>query len=79
MSIEGFIQELSQRIAIIAWGLFGLSWVIGWALRGSPVPIYRVKRVGQSIVEDSILGAFWLAVGASVFTLIMYITSNISS
>ena len=79
MSIESFLQELSQRLAIIAWGLFGVSWVIGWALRGSPIPIYRVKRVGQSIVEDSILGAFWLAVGASVFSLILYISSQVTS
>lgn len=78
MSIESLIQELSQRIAIIAWGIFGLSWAIGWALRGSPIPIYRVKRAGQSIVEDSVLGAFWLAVGTSVFALIIYITSNLS-
>ena len=79
MTIEALIQELSQRIALIAWGIFGVSWAIGWAIRGSPIPIYRVKRAGQSIVEDSVIGAFWLAVGASVFSLILYISSKIAS
>lgn len=78
MSIESLIQEFTQRVALIAWGVFGLSWAIGWALRGSPIPIYRVKRTGQGIVEDSIIGAFWLAIGTSVFALILYVTSNIS-
>lgn len=79
MDIAGFIHELTGRVVMIAWGLFLLSWAIGWALRGSPVPFYRVKRTGQSIVEDSVMGAFWLAVGSSVFALIMYIATSITS
>jgi len=53
-----------------------LSWAIGWLLKGSPIPIYRVKRFGQDIVEDAILGAFWLAVGTSIFALIKYLASS---
>lgn len=78
MDVIEFVRTLTIRITMIAWALFILSWVLGWAIRGSPIPLYRVKRVGQDIVEDAIVGAFWLAIGATVFALISYITTSIS-
>mgnify|MGYP000509964332 CR=1 FL=1 len=78
MDLVSFIQELTTRVVMAAWALFLLAWAIGWALRGSPVPIYRVKRAGQDILEDAIMGAFWLALGTTVFALIYYIASNIA-
>lgn len=78
MDVIELVRTLTIRITMIAWALFILSWVLGWAIRGSPIPLYRVKRVGQDIVEDAIVGAFWLAIGATVFALISYITTSIS-
>jgi len=72
------IRNLTFQIAAIAWVLFLLSWVIGWAIRGSPVPFIRVKRVGQDLIEDAILAAFWLAMGTTVFSIIAYIISLIA-
>lgn len=77
MSIDALISDLTSRVVMAAWALFMLSWTIGWLLKGSPIPIYRIKRFGQDIVEDAILGAFWLALGTSVFALIRYLTSSI--
>lgn len=76
--VLGLIRSLTLSIVTIAWALFLITWIIGWALRGSPIPFYRVKRVGQSLVEDAVWGAFWLAIGSSVFALISYIASQIT-
>jgi len=72
------IRNLTFQIATIAWVLFLLSWVMGWAIRGSPVPFIRVKRIGQDLIEDAILAAFWLAMGTTIFSIIAYIISLIS-
>ncbi|OYT61053.1 MAG: hypothetical protein B6U75_00170 [Desulfurococcales archaeon ex4484_217_1] len=75
VSIDSIISDLTTRVITAAWALFMLSWAIGWLLKGSPIPIYRVKRFGQDMVEDAIMGAFWLAIGTSIFALIKYLAS----
>ena len=78
MDLVEFIRGLTTQIIAIAWVVFLITWVIGWALRGSPIPIHRVKRLGQSLIEDSVIAAFWLALGSTVFALIAFIASNVS-
>ncbi len=78
MDIIELIRNLTVQISAIAWVLFFLSWIIGWAIRGSPIPFIRVKRMGQDIIEDSVLAAFWLAMGSTVFAVIAYLVSMIS-
>ncbi len=78
MDIIEFIRNLTVQVSAIAWVLFFLSWIIGWAIRGSPVPFIRIKRTGQDIIEDSVIAAFWLAMGSSVFAIIAYLVSMIS-
>jgi hypothetical protein len=73
--IVGFIQNIIINVTIIAWVIFFLTWVIGWAIRGLPIPFLRVKRTGERLIEDAIWAAFWLAMGTSVFALIAYIAS----
>jgi len=75
VDIDSLISDLTTRVIMAAWALFMLSWALGWLLKGSPIPIYRVKRFGQDMVEDAIMGAFWLAVGTSIFALIKYLAS----
>ncbi|MCY0850491.1 DNA import protein CedA1 [Sulfuracidifex metallicus] len=70
--IESFIQQLTTQVTEISWSVFILAWAIGWALRGSPIPIFKVKRTGQDFIEDAIMAAFWLALGTTVFALISY-------
>jgi len=78
LDVVTFVRNLTVQIMAVAWALFLVSWVIGWAVRGSPVPIHRVKKAGQSLVEDAVMAAFWMAVGSSIFALISYLTSNLS-
>jgi len=74
-NIISFIQNLIVSITLIAWIAFFLTWVIGWAIKGSPIPFMRIKRTGERMVEDAVWAAFWLAIGSSVFALIAYIAS----
>jgi len=70
------IHQLTNKITAIAWALFVLTWSIGWTLRGSPIPFSKVKRVGSSLIEDSIWAAFWLALGSTIFSLITWLVAN---
>ncbi|KSW12351.1 hypothetical protein CF15_06315 [Pyrodictium occultum] len=78
-NIVEFINTLTIKVISIAWGLFLLTWSIGWLLRGAPIPLLRVKRVGQDFVEDAVWAAFWLALGSSIFALVSHIVSSIAS
>lgn len=75
MEVISLIQNIIIVVTLIAWILFFLSWAIGWAIKGSPIPFMRVKRVGERLVEDAVWAAFWLAMGTTVFALIAYIAS----
>ena len=79
MGVVEFINALTIKVMSIAWGLFLLTWSVGWLLKGSPVPFMRVKRAGQDLIEDAIWAAFWLALGSSIFALVSYIVSSVAS
>lgn len=75
MDVVTLIKDLITKTVVVAWLLFLLSWLIGWAIKGSPMPIGRARRIGQSLIEDAIWGAFWVAIGTSVFWLIIYVSA----
>ncbi|BBD71932.1 hypothetical protein HS1genome_0321 [Sulfodiicoccus acidiphilus] len=78
MTLASLISSMTTDVTTVAWSLFILAWAVGWALKGSPLPIFRVKRAGQGIIEDVILAAFWLALGTTVFAAITYFASQIT-
>ncbi|BAF34713.1 hypothetical protein APE_0220a [Aeropyrum pernix K1] len=69
--IVQMVEDLTGKLTALAWALFLLSWSIGWTLRGSPIPSSRIKRVGNSLIEDSMWAALWLALGTTVFAVIV--------
>jgi hypothetical protein len=77
MDLVEFVKNITVQVVVVAWALFFLSWVVGWALKGLPIPSTRVKKTGERILEDGVWAAFWLAVGSSVFALVSYIASAI--
>ncbi len=76
--IISFIQEVTNDVTTLAWALFLLTWSIGWTLRGTPIPLGRLRRAGNSLIEDSVWAAFWLAIGSTIFTLVLYIVNLIT-
>ena len=74
-----FVQDATTKVTTLAWALFLFTWSIGWMLRGSPIPLSKLKRVGGNLVEDSIWAAFWLAIGSTIFNFIVYIVNIITS
>jgi len=75
-NIISFIQGIIVNVTIVAWVIFFLTWVIGWAIRGLPIPFMRIKRTGERFIEDAVWAAFWLAMGTTVFALIAYIANT---
>lgn len=75
IDVISFIQSIIITVTLIAWILFLLSWAIGWAIRGSPIPFMRIKRTGERMVEDAVWAAFWLAMGTTVFAIIAYVAT----
>lgn len=75
--ITSVVQNITTQVTEIAWSVFILAWAVGWALRGSPIPIFRLKRTGQDLIEDAILAAFWISIGTTIFDLISYIASQV--
>ncbi|MCE4606494.1 MAG: hypothetical protein F7B59_04085 [Desulfurococcales archaeon] len=78
MDAVQFIQDLTTKVTTIAWSLFILTWSIGWTLKGSPIPFAKLKRAGDSLIEDSIWASFWLAMGTTVFTLVSYVVRSVT-
>ncbi len=76
--LVNLIQDTTNQVTALAWALFLLTWSIGWTLRGAPIPIGRLRRTGNSFVEDSIWAAFWLAVGSTVFQLVLRIVQALT-
>ncbi|MEM4528248.1 MAG: DNA import protein CedA1 [Desulfurococcaceae archaeon] len=77
MEITEFVRGLISLVVMIAWLVFLLAWVIGWLIKGLPIPFLRIKKLGGKFVEDAIWAAFWLAMGTTVFAIISYIVSSI--
>jgi len=74
----GSIEYLGITITEIAWAIFILAWAIGWALRGSPIPIFRTdRRRGEDFIEDVIIASFFLVIGSTIsYFIITYIISQ---
>lgn len=77
-SLAELVNSMTQTVMSLAWGMFLLTWSIGWILKGSPIPFLRLKRAGQDLIEDAVWAAFWLAIGSSVFALISYLAGTVS-
>ncbi len=79
MDIIELIDYWTSRVTAIAWALFLLTWSIGWAIKGSPIPSSKIKKVGMSMVEDAVWAAFWLALGSTVFKAIVVLVDTVTA
>ena len=77
--LAGLVKSVNTTVTEVAWAVFLLAWGVGWALRGSPVPIFKVKKGGQDVIEDAVIAALAFAIGSTVFSFISYIASQIQA
>jgi len=79
LGLAEFVTSLSLKVTTTAWGVFLLAWSIGWVVRGAPIPVARLKRAGQGMIEDALWAAFWLALGSTIFSAVNYLVQVIGS
>lgn len=82
MPIEALTNTISQTttiISLISVGLFGLSWTIGYLLKGSPVPFRDWKEFGNGLQQDAIKATFMMALYSSIASLITWVVNAIAS
>ena len=72
------IATLTTQLTLLATALFGLSWVIGSALAGSPLPFKEWKEFGRGLRNDAIKAAFELMLWSAIFALVSWISVIIS-
>jgi hypothetical protein len=73
------IATLTTQLTLLATALFGLSWVIGSALAGSPLPFRDWKEFGKGLRTDAIKAAFELMLWSAISALVSWIAVVISS
>lgn len=72
-----FIHNVTITIMEIAWGVFLLTFAAGWLIKGAPIPFYDFKQVGQGFIYEAVIGAFFLALGSTIFYAILTLTGNL--
>lgn len=77
MDVVTFVKNLITIVVILAWFVFLLAWVVGWLIKGLPVPFLKIKKFGSKLIEDAVWSAFWLAMGSTVFAIIAHVTSSV--
>jgi hypothetical protein len=82
MGLQAITQQISTiatQLSLLAWALFGLTWIIGSLLKGSPIPLREIKEFGQGLMYDALKAAFWLSVWSTIAALISWIANLLAS
>jgi len=72
------IAETTTSVSLIAMGLFGLAYLVGYLFKGAPVPWRDIKEFGNGLTNDAIRAALMLALWTSILSLITWVVSIIA-
>lgn len=72
------IAEISRDISLIAIALAALSWGIGSALKGIPLPIRELKEFGNETMLSAVKSIFWISMFGVISATVTYVISIIS-
>lgn len=72
------IAETTTSISLISMGMFGLTYLIGYLLKGAPVPWADIKQFGNGLTNDAIRSSLMMALWTSILSLITWIVSVIA-
>jgi hypothetical protein len=82
MGLQAITQQISTiatQLSLLAWASFGLTWILGSLLKGSPIPLREIKEFGQGLMYDALKAAFWLSVWSTIAALISWIANLLAS
>jgi preprotein translocase subunit SecE len=77
--LTGTIAQVTTTVSLISVGLFGLSWVVGSLLKGSPIPFREWKEAGNEMQLQAIKATFMLSLYSAIATLLAWIVNAIAS
>lgn len=72
------IAETTTSISLISMGLFGLTYLVGYLFKGSPIPWRDIKEFGNGLTQDAIRAALMMALWTSILSLITWVVSVIA-
>lgn len=72
------IAETTTSVSLIAIGLFGLAYLVGYLFKGAPVPWKDIKEFGHGLTTDAIRSALMLALWTSILSLITWVVSVVA-
>lgn len=78
-ALTNTIAQVTTTISLISVGLFGLSWVVGSLLKGSPIPFREWKEAGNEMQLQAIKATFMLSLYSAIATLLAWIVNAIAS
>ncbi|GEM_PF-3986918 len=82
MPIEALTTTIAQTttiISLISIALFGLAWIVGSLLRGSPIPFKEWKEAGHGLQQDALKSTFLASIFSAIVSLIAWIASVLAS
>lgn len=78
-ALTNTIAQITTTISLISVALFGLSWVVGSLLKGSPLPFREWKEFGNGLQLDAVKATFLMALYSSIASLLTWIVNAIAS
>ncbi len=72
------IAETTTSISLISMGLFGLTYLVGYLFKGSPIPWRDIKEFGNGLTNDAIRAALFLSLWTSILSLLSWVVSVIA-
>lgn len=78
-TLTNTIAQVTTTISLISVGLFGLSWVVGSLLKGSPIPFREWKEAGNEMQLQAIKATFMMSLYSAIATLLAWVVNAIAS
>jgi len=73
------IAILTTQVSLLALALAGLTYMVGSALRGAPIPIREVKEAGYGLQTDAVRAVFWVAIYSALSSLVAWTAALLAS
>ena len=73
------IAILTTQVSLLALALAGLTYMVGSALRGAPIPIREVREAGYGLQTDALRAIFWIAIYSTLASLVAWMAALLAS